>query len=82
MLRDGDRYSVIFEITPWERKAVRLPGDSQFKTDIVCVLASGQSVYALTLKPKTKVKLTGTFADYRANSMPSVLWLSECKPAR
>lgn len=82
VLRDGDRYSVIFDITPWEKKALRLPGDSQFKTDIVCVLASGQSVYALTLKPKSKVTLTGTFADYREGPIPSVMWLSECKPAR
>jgi hypothetical protein len=82
VVRDGERYSVIFDITPWDRKAVRLPGDSQLKTDIVCVLASGQSVYALTLKPKARVKLTGTYSDYREVPIPSVMWLSECTPAR
>lgn len=82
VIRDGEQYSVIFDIIPWERKAIRTPGESQFKTDIVCVLASGQSVYALTLKPKSKVTLTGTYREYRASPLPSVLWLSECKPAR
>jgi hypothetical protein len=81
VLRDGDRYTVIFEIIPWERKVVRAPGESQQKTDIFCLLASGQSVYALTLKPRTKVRLKGTFLDYRANTLPSVMLLSECKPA-
>jgi hypothetical protein len=79
--RDGDTYRVLFDIMSWEEKAVRLPGDSQLKTDIVCVLAPGQSVYALTLKRKANVKLTGTFLDYREAPIPSVMWLSGCKPA-
>jgi hypothetical protein len=70
---------VVFEIIPWEKKVIKLPGDSQFKTDIVCVLATGQSVYALTLKPRSKVKLTGTYADYR-ESPASTMWLSNCRP--
>jgi hypothetical protein len=82
VIRDGEQYSVIFDIIPWERKAIRTPGESQFKTDIVCVLASGQSVYALTLKPKSKVTLTGTYREYRASPLPSVLWLSECRPTK
>jgi hypothetical protein len=79
--RDGDSYHVVFEIIPWERKVIKLPGDSQFKTDIVCVLATGQSVYALTLKPRSKVKLTGTYADYRESS-GSTMWLSNCRPEK
>jgi hypothetical protein len=80
--RDGDTYRIRFDIIPWERKAIRLPGDSQFKTDIVCVLAPGQSVYALTLKRKSSVRLTGTYLEYRESPFPSVLWLGECKPAQ
>lgn len=80
VFRDGNEYRVLFDITPWERKAVRLPGDSQTKTDIVCYLAPGQSVYALTLKPKSKVTLTGTFIEYK--QFPgSVMFLNNCKPA-
>jgi hypothetical protein len=80
--RDGDTYRVRFDILAWEQKAIHLPGDSQFKTDIICVLAPGQSVYALTLRPRTSVKLTGTYADYREGPSPSVMWLSGCKPAQ
>jgi hypothetical protein len=80
--RDGDTYRVRFDILAWEEKAVRLPGESQFKTEIVCMLAPGQSVYALTLRRRSKVRLTGTFAEYRASPSPSVMWLSECKPAQ
>jgi hypothetical protein len=78
--RDGDTYNVAFEITPWERKAIRLPGDSQTKTELICILAPGQSVYALTLKPRSKVTLTGTYFDYK--EIGSVMWLSECRPAK
>jgi hypothetical protein len=79
--RDGDTYRVKFEILSWEQKAIRLPGDSQFKTDIICVLAPGQSVYALTLRKRSSVRLTGTYSDYRESPSPSVMWLSNCTPA-
>jgi hypothetical protein len=87
--KDGDSYNVVFDIMGWEDKSIHLPGDSQFKTEIVCVLAPGQSVYALTLTPKgrafklsSSVKLTGTYADYREFPSPSVFWLSDCKPQK
>lgn len=80
--REGETYRVRFAILSWEQKAIRLPGESQFKTDIVCVLAPGQSVYALTLKRRSNVRLTGTFAEYREIPSPSVMWLSDCKPAQ
>jgi hypothetical protein len=76
--RSGDSYRVVYEILSWEQKAVRLPGDSQFKTAIVCVLAPGQSVYALTLQKGKSVRLTGTYSNYRES--PSAMWLSGCRP--
>jgi len=78
--RDGDTYRVKFEIMAWEQKAIKLPGESQFKTEIICVLAPGQSVYALTLKRRSNVRLTGTYSEYREYPSPSILWLSGCKP--
>jgi hypothetical protein len=78
--RDGETYRIRFDILSWEQKTVRLPGDSQFKTDIICVLAPGQSVYALTLRRRSNVRLTGTYANYR--EAPSAMWLSECRPAQ
>jgi hypothetical protein len=74
--------SVIYDILPWEKKAIHAPGESRFKTDIVCILAPGQSVYALTLKPKTKVSLTGTYREYRELPVPSMVWFSDCRPAQ
>ncbi len=80
--RDGDTYRVQFDIMAWEQKAIRLPGESQFKTDIICVLAPGQSVYALTLKKRANVRLTGTYENYRESPVPSVMWLAGCKPEK
>lgn len=79
--RDGETYRVRFAILSWEEKPVRLPGDPQSKTEIMCVLAPGQSVYALTLRPRTSVRLTGTFAEYR-EALPTAMWLSDCRPAQ
>ena len=79
--KDGDTYRVAFKILELHEMAIRLPGQSQFKTEISCMLAPGQSVYALTLKPKSKVNLTGTYSDYRDFPMPSVMWLTDCRPA-
>ena len=80
--RNGDSYRVQFDILAWEQKAIKLPGESQFKTEIICVLAPGQSVYALTLKRRSNVRLTGTYSDYREYPSPSILWLSGCKPEK
>lgn len=80
--KEGDSYSVLFDIIAGSNMLLRLPGQSLEKTDIVCVLAKGQSVYALTLKPKSSIKLTGTYQNYRAYPSPSVMWLSECRPVQ
>ena len=80
--RDGDTYRVTFDIMTREQKAIKLPGESQFKTEIICVLAPGQSVYALTLKRRSNVRLTGTYSEYREYPAPSIMWLSGCKPEK
>jgi hypothetical protein len=79
--KDGDVYRVAFKILEAHEMIIRLPGQSQFKTEISCLLARGQSVYALTLKPRSSVKLTGTYSDYRESPSPSVMWLENCRPA-
>ncbi len=79
--KDGDTYRVQFEIMDPSRMVFKLPGQSTTKTDIGCLMAKGQSVYALTLKPKAGVKLTGTYFDYRDVPYPPILWLSDCRPA-
>lgn len=79
--KDGDTYRVQFEIMDPSEMVFKLPGQSATKTDIGCLLAKGQTVYALTLKPKASVKLTGTYHDYRDVPYPPIMWLSECRPA-
>lgn len=78
--KDGDTYRVQFEITDPSDMVFKLPGQSTSKTDIGCLLAQGQTVFALTLKPKASVKLTGTYYDYRDIPYPPIMWLSECRP--
>lgn len=78
--KDGDTYRVQFEIMDPSQMVFKLPGQSTSKTDIGCLMAKGQSVYALTLKPKASVKLTGTYFDYRDVPYPPIMWLSECRP--
>lgn len=79
--KDGDTYRVQFEIIDPSDMVLKLPGQSTSKTDIGCLMAKGQSVYALTLKPKASVKLTGTYHNYRDIPYPPIMWLSECRPA-
>ena len=79
VMRDGDYYRVAYKVlNPWEL-AIRLPGAAQFKTDISCLLAKGQSVFALTLKPGRSIKLTGTYRDF--DEFKHVIWLENCRPA-
>jgi hypothetical protein len=80
--KDGDEYRVAFKILERHEMVIKLPGESQFKTEISCMLAKGQSVYALTLKPKANVKLTGTYSNYRGYPFPSVMWLDNCRPVK
>ena len=76
--KDGDYFRVAFNIPhPWE-EAIRLPNVAPFKTDISCLMASGQAAYALTLKPGRSVKLTGTFHEFSEER--HVLWLDKCRP--
>jgi hypothetical protein len=87
--KDGDTYGVRFETLDSHQKILStLPGESGIKTEIVCVLAPGQSVYALSLNPsnalglkvRKRVTLTGTYHDYRPFPSPSVFWLRDCRP--
>ena len=77
--KDGDSYRVAFKIMEPYEQAIRLPGQSNFKTDISCLMARGQAAYSLTLKPNRSVKLTGTFYEYR--DYPPIMWLDNCRPA-
>jgi hypothetical protein len=78
--KDGDVFRVGFDVPQPYEEALRLPNEAPFKTDIVCLMAKGQSVYALQLKPDKAIKLSGTYADF--SEIKHVLWIKDCRPVK
>jgi hypothetical protein len=78
--RDGEYYRVAFKVPEPYEEVIRLPNTAPFKTDISCLMAKGQSAYALTLKPDKGIRLTGTW--YQFDEDRHIVWLNDCKPAR
>jgi len=76
----GDAYVVTYDIPEPYNEAIRLPGTAPFKTDIFCRLAKGQSVFALQLKPGTKIKLSGVYANFDPSAHG--LLLENCRPVK
>ncbi len=78
VMKDGNAYRVAFDI-PEPNDMLIKPGplDPHFKIDISCVMALSQSAWAIALREREKVKLTGTFLDF--DQFKKVMWLGECK---
>ena len=74
----GDGYRVDFRLVD-NMLASLVPG-SGYRVEVACLLASGQSTFALTLKPDRRVELTGVFD--RFDLTRSTVWLRDCTPAR
>lgn len=75
----GDSYRVEWKLLSNVLTDI-VPGRSSAGFSVNCVLAKGQGVYALQLKPNKHVELTGTFdqLDYGLSSV----WLKDCRPAK
>lgn len=77
--KDGGDYIVTYKISqPYER-ALRLPGQAAFKTDIACVMAKGQAAFALQLKPDKAIKLSGVYDNFSPTD--HLLLLKDCRAA-
>jgi hypothetical protein len=76
--KDGGQYRVAYKVLAPHELAFRPPGLADFKTDISCLLADGQSVYALQLRAGKSIKLKGTYSDY--DDIRDVMWLDGCTP--
>jgi len=76
----GDSYVVLYDIPEPYEELIRLPNAAAFKTDLVCRLARGQSVYALQLKPGKGIRLTGVYDAF--DPIRHVLALRDCRPAK
>jgi hypothetical protein len=80
VIKDGEFFRVAYKIMEPYEEAIRLPDAAKFKTDINCLMAKGQGVYALTLRPGKSIKLTGAFYDF--DEFKHVMWLSNCRPGQ
>jgi len=77
--QDGPSLRVAFEIMQPHEMALRLPGMASTLSEVSCLMAPGTSVFAMQLKPKKSVKLTGTFYEY--SELRDVTWFKDCRPA-
>ncbi len=77
--QDGPSLRVAFEIMQPHEMALRLPGMASTLSEVSCLMAPGTSVFAMQLKPKKSVKLTGTFYEY--SELRDVTWFRDCRPA-
>jgi len=72
-------YSVLFDVPEPHDQPLQLSRPTTFKTDIICQMAKGQSVYALQLKPGKSVKLTGVYSHY--DDIGHAFVIKDCRPA-
>lgn len=72
-------YSVMFDVPERHKAALQLSLPTTFKTDIICQMAKGQSVYFLQLKPGKAVKLAGVHSHYDDIGLTFVM--EECRPS-
>lgn len=80
IMEDGDDYNVGFDIPePGDMLLKPGPMGAQFKVSISCIMARNQTAYALTLRERDKIVLTGTFARY--DQFKHVVWLEGCVKA-
>lgn len=79
VIANAGTYRIAFIIpTSTNDLAIKL-GKFRFLTQISCLVARGQSSYALTLKKGNRVTLTGTYRDY--DHFAHVMWFDGCRPA-
>jgi hypothetical protein len=80
VIKDGDRYRIAFKILQPHELAIRLPNMAANLSEVSCLMAPGNSVYVMQLKPGKSVKLTGKFYEY--SDLKNVVWLTDCVPVK
>jgi hypothetical protein len=78
--KDGDRYRVAYKILQPYELALRLPNMAKVLSEVSCLMAPGNMVFVMQLKPGKSVKLTGTFYEY--SEIKNVVWLTDCVPMK
>lgn len=74
----GEGYRIDFKLV--DNVLASLAPGTGYRLEVSCMLAPGQSTYALTLKPDSRAELTGVFDRYEAGQ--SRVWLRDCKRAK
>jgi hypothetical protein len=74
---DGGVQKISFDI-PDTSGFITLPNEPYFKVAIICRMAKNQTAYALSVRERERVKLTGTFFEY--DDILDVFWLKDCRP--
>lgn len=72
----GTSYQVDFKLL--ENMLTSIVPGSGYRLEVSCILAQGQSTYALGLKPDKRVELTGVFDEYDIGR--STIYLRDCRP--
>ncbi|MGB8701915.1 MAG: hypothetical protein WCD18_21070 [Thermosynechococcaceae cyanobacterium] len=78
VIKDAGTYRIAYDIPETTDDLVLKLGKFRFLTQISCLVAKGQSVYALTLKKGNSIQLTGQYRDY--DEFKHVMWFDGCKP--
>jgi predicted RNA-binding protein with TRAM domain len=79
VIQDADSYRIAYDIPETTHDLALHLGKFRFLTQISCIVAKGQSAYALSLKKGNSVKLTGQYRDF--DEFKHVMWFDGCKPA-
>lgn len=78
VIKDGDGYRVAFDVQPKTALLGPLPGIVGDPEGISCLMAPGQTAYALSLRKTNNATLTGVFHDY--DEFKHHMWLKDCRP--
>jgi hypothetical protein len=74
-----DTLYVYYDVPRSTNDLVFKPRNFHFLAQISCVMAPGQKAFALTLKPGSAIRLTGTFKSYK--HLAHSLTYENCRPA-
>lgn len=74
----GSSYRVDYKLLD-NTVASLVPGTG-YRLEVSCILAAGQSAFAMGLKPDKRVELTGVFDEYDVGR--STVYLRDCRPVR
>jgi len=81
IMEDGDGYNIGFDIPDRLDMAISPgPNEPSYNVRLSCLMAPSELAYALSLRERERVKLTGVF--YKYDQFKKTAWLKDCKRAR